>query len=61
VRSSDHLLGSYAWTNPAEFFAVATETFFCVPAQLAEAKPDLYAALSELYLQDPAGECPPSE
>ncbi len=30
-RPSDRVLGSYAWTNPAEFFAVATERFFCRP------------------------------
>lgn len=28
ARPSDRVLGSYAWTNPAEFFAVATERFF---------------------------------
>ena len=32
-RPSDDLLRPYAWTNPAEFFAVATETFFCNPAR----------------------------
>ena len=29
-------------TNPAEFFAVATETFFEKPAQLQKRHPDLY-------------------
>ena len=53
-RDSDAVLRPYAWASPAEFFAVATEAFFCVPAQLATAKPALYGALSELYQQSPA-------
>ena len=53
-RDSDVVLRPYAWASPAEFFAVATEAFFCVPAQLAAAKPALYGALSELYQQSPA-------
>ncbi len=53
-RPSDRVLGSYAWTNPAEFFAVATERFFCRPTALAEAKPALYGALRDFYRQDPA-------
>jgi Mlc titration factor MtfA (ptsG expression regulator) len=54
ARPSDRVLGSYAWTNPAEFFAVATERFFCRPTALAEAKPALYGALRDFYRQDPA-------
>jgi Mlc titration factor MtfA (ptsG expression regulator) len=54
ARPSDRVLGSYAWTNPAEFFAVATERFFCRPEVVAEAKPVLYEALSGFYRQDPA-------
>ena len=53
ARPSDRVLGSYAWTNRAEFFAVATERFFCRPTVLAEAKPALYQALSTFYRQDP--------
>lgn len=60
-RESDHVLRPYAWTNPAEFFAVATEAFFCVPVRLADAKAALYAALSDLYQQDPATEWTPQE
>lgn len=55
-RESDHVLRSYAWASPAEFFAVSTEAFFCVPARLQGAKPRLYDALSDLYQQDPAAE-----
>ncbi len=54
VRASDAALRPYAFTNPAEFFAVATETFFCTPAVLRDAKPDLYEALGAFYGQDPA-------
>ncbi len=53
-RPSDDVLRPYAWTNPAEFFAVATETFFCTPHDLAAAKPTLYRALADFYRQNPA-------
>ena len=53
-RPSDDVLRPYAWTNPAEFFAVATETFFCTPHDLASAKPTLYRALADFYRQNPA-------
>ena len=36
----------YGATNPAEFFAVATETFFEKPVQLKNKHPELY---EELY------------
>jgi hypothetical protein len=48
------LIDHYGATNPAEFFAVATETFFEKPVQMRERKPDLYAQLSTYYRQDPA-------
>ena len=53
-QPSDEVLRPYAWASPAEFFAVATEVFFCRPAALEAAKPRLYAALRNLYRQDPA-------
>jgi Mlc titration factor MtfA (ptsG expression regulator) len=43
----------YGTTNPGEFFAVLTETFFDAPGQLAAAFPDVYAELRSFYLQDP--------
>jgi len=49
------LLGDYAATNPAEFFAVATENFFERPVQLARRHPALYEQLALFYNQDPAG------
>jgi Mlc titration factor MtfA (ptsG expression regulator) len=54
ARPGDEVLRAYAWTNAAEFFAVATEAFFCLSAELAAAKPKLYSALAAFYRQDPA-------
>ena len=48
------LLRPYAGTNPSEFFAVATETFFTRPVVMAETKPALYEVLAGFYRQDPA-------
>jgi hypothetical protein len=47
-------LRSYAATNPAEFFAVATETFFERPNQLRETNPELFEQLREFYAWEPA-------
>lgn len=47
------LLDKYGATNPAEFFAVATEFFFEKPAQLARSDPALFEELREFYRQDP--------
>jgi Mlc titration factor MtfA (ptsG expression regulator) len=52
---SDEVLDSYAWESPAEYFAVATETYFCTPLKLATMKRALYDVLCDLYQQDPAG------
>lgn len=48
-------LDAYAAKNEAEFFAVATETFFDRPLALQRHAPDLYGVLSAYYRQDPAG------
>ncbi len=48
------VLDYYGATNKAEFFAVATETFFERPLQLRERQPELYELLRECYGQDPA-------
>lgn len=42
----------YAAKNPAEFFAVATETFFITPERLYDAYPEVYRLLSKYYQQD---------
>jgi len=48
------VLRPYAGTNPAEFFAVATEVFFNRPTELCEHEPALYRELQAFYGQDPA-------
>lgn len=48
------VLDEYAATNPAEFFAVATECFFEKPLQLKRAYPELYEELRLFYRRDPA-------
>ncbi len=55
------VLDEYAATDPAEFFAVATETFFEKPRRLQREHPTLYAQLSAFYSQDPAAAVPPHE
>ena len=48
------LLDHYGATNPAEFFAVATEVFFEQPKSLREDHPDLYDQLKNFYNLDMA-------
>lgn len=43
----------YGATNPAEFFAVATETYFEKPRQLKARHPELYEELRYYYKVDP--------
>lgn len=47
------VMDEYGATNPAEFFAVATETFFEKPEQLHKKRPKLYEELSQYYQLDP--------
>jgi len=47
-------LRPYGGTNPAEFFAVATEAFFDAGVTLAALEPALYDLLADFYQQDPA-------
>jgi Mlc titration factor MtfA (ptsG expression regulator) len=47
------LLGDYAASEPAEFFAVASEVFFEQPPALAAEAPALYRELSGYYRVDP--------
>lgn len=51
----DTLIDPYGAVSPAEFFAVATETFFEKPKQLHRDRPELYAELARFYGLDPAG------
>jgi Mlc titration factor MtfA (ptsG expression regulator) len=48
------LLDAYAVTEPAEFFAVATETFFHQPRELQAQHAKLYEQLMRYYRLDPA-------
>jgi len=48
------VLDRYGATNPAEFFAVATECFFTRPRALRARHPELYGELRDYYRQDPA-------
>lgn len=48
------VMDRYGATNAAEFFAVATETFFEKPVQLQRKHPQLYDELRLYYKQDPA-------
>jgi len=48
------LLNRYGASNPAEFFAVATESFFEQPLELRKMHPTLYKELKNFYRQDPA-------
>jgi len=47
-------LRRYALTNPAEFFAVATEVFFERPSAMFDWDAELYRVLAEWYRQDPS-------
>jgi len=51
-RSS--VLDQYGASDPAEFFAVATECFFEKPRVLRKRHPQLYEELKSYYRQDPA-------
>lgn len=52
-RGEPSLFDHYGATDPAEFFAVASETFFEQPRQLAQHYPALYQALCDFYCVDP--------
>jgi Mlc titration factor MtfA (ptsG expression regulator) len=47
------IMDAYGATNPAEFFAVATETFFERPKQMKLTHPELYEELKSYYGLDP--------
>lgn len=50
----DEVLDEYGAVSPAEFFAVATESFFEQPNELKQVYPRLYDELTRFYQQDPA-------
>jgi hypothetical protein len=59
-RQKDTWLDPYAAESPAEFFAVASETFFEAPQELSRRYPDLYEQFVQFYRQDPARRMPVS-
>jgi Mlc titration factor MtfA (ptsG expression regulator) len=52
-KGRNTFLGEYAATNKTEFFAVASERFFTLPAPLRRHHPSLYESLVEGYGIDP--------
>jgi Mlc titration factor MtfA (ptsG expression regulator) len=58
LREGPGVLDRYGATNPAEFFAVATETFFEKPHQLRAQNGELYEQLRAYYGVDPATDPP---
>jgi hypothetical protein len=54
ARGRPTVLDSYGATDPAEFFAVATESFFEEPVRLRDDDRALYDMLRTYYRQDPA-------
>lgn len=53
IYRQQSVLDHYGATNPAEFFAVATETFFEKPWQMAERHAALFAEFQKFYRVDP--------
>ena len=51
-QGQDSVIDSYGAENEAEFFAVATETFFEKPYRLCTEHPALYEVLKNYYRQD---------
>lgn len=54
MKGKQGLLDHYGATNPAEFFAVASETFFERPIEMRRSHPELFLELVHFYLLDPS-------
>ncbi|PKO36709.1 MAG: hypothetical protein CVU33_16915 [Betaproteobacteria bacterium HGW-Betaproteobacteria-6] len=54
----DTPIDPYASTDPAEFFAVLSESFFDIPDVVAGEYPAIYGLLCRYYLQDPLSRRP---
>ncbi|HAJ76739.1 MAG: zinc-dependent peptidase [Gammaproteobacteria bacterium] len=61
AHDHDTLMDTYGATNPAEFFAVATETFFERPLEMTRHHTELYRELASFYRVDPAAWLSPVE
>ncbi len=53
AKRKNVVLDEYALVSPAEFFAVATESFFEKPDKMKKRLPDLYDQLQRYYCVDP--------
>ena len=53
ARGRKSVMHQYGATNPAEFFAVSTETFFEKPRQLKKHHPELFKELQVFYKVNP--------
>ena len=53
-RRKNRVMDEYGLTSPAEFFAVATESFFEKAYSMQKRLPDLYEQLKKYYAVDPA-------
>ena len=53
-KGTNSVIDGYGAVSPAEFFAVATESFFEKPLQMKNRLPDLYQQLQKFYGMDPA-------
>lgn len=53
AREQETVLDEYGAEDPAEFFAVATETFFERPRELHQEYPGLFGELARFYRLDP--------
>lgn len=53
-RGTNKVLDEYGTVSPAEFFAVASESFFEKPVQMEKRLPELYKQLQTFYNVDPA-------
>lgn len=53
-KNKNRVIDEYGATSAAEFFAVATESFFEKPALMKRKLPDLYKQLESFYKLDPA-------
>jgi Mlc titration factor MtfA (ptsG expression regulator) len=58
ARGEPTLLDEYGTEDPGEFFAVATEVFLELPAELRAQHPALYTELSRYFRLDPASWLP---
>lgn len=52
-RGENKVLDTYGTVSPAEFFAVASESFFEKPRQMKKRLPELYEQLQAFYNVDP--------